>query len=88
MSKDFLKENALTVSINANNFLQSHTNYISVVATDNLRTSSTYKNHNWNVGFSLSWNFGSLKSDVKKTDASINNDDKSSVGGKSQGGFN
>jgi hypothetical protein len=38
--------------------------------------------------FSLSWNFGSLKSDVKKTDASINNDDKSSVGGKSQGGFN
>ena len=88
VSKDFLKENALTVSINANNFLQSHTNYISVVATDNLRTSSTYKNHNWNVGFSLSWNFGSLKSDVKKTDASINNDDKSSVGGKSQGGFN
>lgn len=87
ISKDFLKNNALTLTLNANNFLQDHTSYRNVIAADNMRTETEYRNQNWNVGISVSWNFGNLKSDVKKTDATINNDDKSSVSTKGQGGF-
>ena len=85
VSKSFLKEDALTLTLNANNFLQSHMIYKDFSVTDEMRTSSRFTNNNWNVGLSLSWNFGKLKSDVKKTAASINNDDTSNVSGKSQG---
>lgn len=87
VSKSFLKEEALTLTLNTNNFLQSHMTYKNVSATNESRTSSRFTNNNWNVGFSLTWNFGKLNSDVKKTAASINNDDTSTVSGKSQGGL-
>ncbi len=83
ISKDFLSNKSLTVTVNANNFLQAHSTYHSYSHTPTLTTHSKYTNNNWNVGISVAWNFGNLKSDVKKTSASINNDDKSSVGGKS-----
>ncbi len=87
ISKDFLKNDAMTVTLSANNFLQGHNTYRTVTDTKGIRTTGEYKNSNWNVGISLSWRFGSLKSDVKKTDKSINNDDKSSFGAKSGNGL-
>lgn len=83
ISKSFLKNDALTLTLNANNFLQKYTTYHSVTHVEGLRTTFSNKNNNWNAGLSLSWNFGSLKSDVKKTDISISNDDKSTVKGNS-----
>lgn len=82
ISKSFLKEKALTLTVNANNFLQKYNVFKSVTEIDGFKSTFSNKNSNWNVGISLSWRFGSLKSDVKKTDVSISNDDKSSVGGK------
>lgn len=87
ISKDFLKNDAMTVTLSANNFLQGHNTYRTVTDTKGIRTTGEYKNSNWNVGISLSWRFGSLKSNVKKTDKSINNDDKSSFGAKSGNGL-
>lgn len=87
ISKDFLKNDAMTVTLSANNFLQGHNTYRTVTDTKGIRTTGEYKNSNWNVGISLSWRFGSLESDVKKTDKSINNDDKSSFGAKSGNGL-
>lgn len=87
ISKDFLKNDAMTVTLSANNFLQGHNTFRTVTDTKGIRTTGEYKNSNWNVGISLSWRFGSLKSDVKKTDKSINNDDKSSFGAKSGNGL-
>lgn len=87
ISKDFLKNDAMTVTLSANNFLQGHNTYRTITDTKGIRTTGEYKNSNWNVGISLSWRFGSLKSDVKKTDKSINNDDKSSFGAKSGNGL-
>lgn len=86
ISKGFLKDEALTVTVNANNFLQKHNIYKSVTEIQGYYSTFKNKNENWNVGLSLSWRFGSLKSDVKKTAVSISNDDKSSLKG-SNGGF-
>ena len=85
ISKSFLKDDALTLTINANNFLQKRNIYKYVTELKGFYSSTENKNENWNVGVSLSWRFGSLKSDVKKTAVSISNDDKSSVSGNNGG---
>lgn len=85
ISKDFLKDNALTITLNANNFLQKYSTFRSYNEANGIKTGFQNRNSNWNVGLSLNWRFGSLKSDVKKTDISISNDDKSDV--KSNGSF-
>ncbi len=87
ISKELLKDKSLTLTVNASNFLQSHTVNKSIVETPTLKSESRFTNRNWNVGVTVSWNFGNLKGDVKKTSVKINNDDKSSIGGKSQGGI-
>lgn len=86
ISKGFLKDEALTVTVNANNFLQKRTTYKSVTEIKGFYSTFENKNESWNAGISVSWRFGSLKSDVKKTAVSISNDDKSSLKG-SNGGF-
>lgn len=86
ISKGFLKDDALTVTVNANNFLQKRNVYKYVTEIKGFHSSTENKNENWNVGVSVSWRFGSLKSDVKKTAVSISNDDKSSLKG-SNGSF-
>lgn len=83
LSKGFLKNEALTLTLSANQFLQSKMSFTAYVNTENMINRFTFYNRNWNVGISLSWNFGSLKSDVKKTSRRIENDDKSSVSGQS-----
>lgn len=83
ISKSFLAEEALTVSLSANQFLQSQITHRSMIETENMRNSFTFYNKNWNVGVSVSWNFGSLKNDVRKTSRGISNDDQSKAKGNS-----
>lgn len=83
ISRNFLKNNALTLTLTASQFLQSQMSSNAYTATENMINKFTFHNKNWNVGLSISWNFGSLKSDVKKTSRQIENDDKSSVAGQS-----
>lgn len=83
ISKGFLEEEALTVSLSANQFLQSHTTNSSFTETENMRNTFTFYNRNWNVGISATWNFGSLKNDVRKTSRGISNDDQSKATGNS-----
>lgn len=83
ISRNFLKNDALTFTLTASQFLQHQMRSRVYVNTENMINSFTFYNKNWNVGMSISWNFGSLKSDVKKTSRQIENDDKSSVAGQS-----
>lgn len=85
ISKSFLKDDALTLSVNAGNFLTKYTDYRSVVRTENTRLASVWRNRSWNVGVSLSWNFGHLQDRVKKTDANLENDDTKKPDGKGGG---
>ncbi|MDE6792989.1 MAG: hypothetical protein K2J48_07900, partial [Muribaculaceae bacterium] len=61
--------------------------YRSVSTADGVRSSNKWTNYNWNIGLSVSWNFGSLKSDVKRTSTRITNDDKAETGDKKGASF-
>lgn len=86
ISKSFLKNDALTLSINATNFLTKYTSWRSEIITPDNIQKIRGKNRSWNVGMTISWNFGQLKEQVKKTNANINNNDsKATSGGTSIG---
>lgn len=85
ITRSFLKEDALTLSLNAQNFFTKFSHYKSITETETHRQTSNGKNANWNVGISISWNFGQLKEQVKKTGANLENEDIKSDS-KNQGG--
>lgn len=80
-SRSFLKDDALTISLSAGNFLPSHnkSGYKQSDKTVRLYVHGTYSQ--WNVGLNISFKFGGLKARMKKTAANI---EKESTGG--QGG--
>lgn len=83
-SRSFLKDDALTLSLSLSNILpvSRRSHYEQVSETAMVRSSNL--NKQWNVGLSISFKFGGLKSDVKRTAASI---DKEASGSQSgQGG--
>ncbi len=87
-SKSFLKEDRLTLAVNAMNFLTPYVHFRNYTEAPGMITRSDFKTQNWNVGVSVTWKFGSLKSDVKKTEANIDNDDKTATDNSNRvGGF-
>lgn len=87
IAKSFLKNDALIVTLNANNFLAKHTIFHWDSDVDGRHMSGTSRNRNWNVGIAVSWNFGHLDDKVKSTGAVMQNDDKkASSSGNNQGG--
>ncbi|MDE5976674.1 MAG: outer membrane beta-barrel family protein, partial [Muribaculaceae bacterium] len=83
ISKSFLKNDALTLNLSASSFLQSKSTYRYVTEFDGIKTTQDWSNYNWNVGLTVSWNFGSLQGGVKQASKSISNDDQTTVGNKS-----
>lgn len=80
ISRDFLKNNALTVAVNASNFLTKYSIFKMNINADGVRTETRSKNRSWQLGLSVSWNFGSLKSSTRKTDLNVSNDDATVTG--------
>lgn len=74
-SKSFLKENRLEVTIKAYDFFTKYKNYKSVNYADTYYSESISKSPQWGIGISVSYRFGSLSQDVKKTSKSIDNND-------------
>ena len=83
LSRSFLKDNRLTVKVNANSILRKHQ------VSKGYITQGDYVNHGVghfnqrNVQFSVSYAFGSSKTQVKKTETTVENDDL--VGGLRNG---
>lgn len=86
LSKSFLQNDALTVALNASNFLTKYNYFKNKIETKDQYQRSSYGNPSWNVGISISWNFGHLSEQVKKTGANLENDDMKK-GGKTGGGI-
>lgn len=86
ISRSFLRDEALTVALNASNFLTKYSFYKSLTYTENMRETNVGKNANWNVGISISWKFGHLSDQVKKTGANIENNDMKDTDKNSGGG--
>jgi len=84
-SKSFLKNDALTFTVNASNFLNPWKLNKSTTTAEGITRSSTYRYSQWGLSFSVSWQFGSLRSDVKRTAANVSGDDSGSGGGEGGG---
>lgn len=70
-SRAFLKDDALNISLSAGNFLPAFRTDGYTQADETVRFSSHSRYRQWNVGLSISFKFGGLKSEVKKTAANI-----------------
>lgn len=81
-SRSFLKEDALTIQLSLSNILPSkrHNGYVQTDRTAKLTSRSVFSQ--WNVGLSVSFKFGGLKADVRKTAANI---EKESTGAQAGG---
>ena len=80
ISKSFLKEKNLTVTLHGSNFLTKYHTYKSESVYDTYRITNRSKNRQWNVGISISYNIGKLSDRVKKTNANLENNDLNSKG--------
>lgn len=75
-SRDFLADKSLTLGLTASNFFQKKITFSNYARTN--ETISQMQGTNmpyWNVGVSITWKFGSLNTQVKKTGVEIKNDD-------------
>lgn len=88
ISRSFLKDDALTVSVNASNFFTKYTLFKMEYSSADFYSHTTFRNRSWNVGINISWQFGHLQDRVKTTGANVENDDqKSSDSGRGKGGI-
>lgn len=86
LSRSFLKEKRLNISLYASSFLQKYTSYNNETITDTFRSWSESHYPSRRYGISISWRFGELKTQVKKTQRSITNDDIKAGGENKTGG--
>ena len=85
VSKGFLKDDALSVNLYAQQFLTPSRTSRSMTVAENMvaRSESTYKQ--WNLGIGVSWRFGSLKANVRQTAAKIDDDGVKESSSREQG---
>lgn len=74
-SKNFLQNKKLKISIYAANFLHAHSSYSSFSKGNDYQVDMKYSFNTFRIGASISYTFGSLKDNLKKTANSIVNDD-------------
>ena len=86
LSRSFLKEKRLTISLNTSNLFNKYLTFKNETVTDTFRSFSESKNQQRSLGLNISWRFGELKAQVKKTARSITNDDVKSGGNSSSSG--
>ena len=83
LQRSFLKDNRLTLRINANNLFSKYNHYISYTTQGDTYGYSDSAQRGRRINFSLSYRFGKLKASVKKTETTIENSDV--VGGITKG---
>ena len=75
VSRSFLKKDALTVAVNASNFLEKKSDFSMTTHSGDYLYKLSVRQNSWHAGVQLTWNFGSLNGTTKKTDLNILNDD-------------
>lgn len=77
-SRSWLKDDALTVQVNATSFLPAHRTNSYKQQDSSVIFRYTGRFSQWNVGMSISFRFGGLKSGLKKTSANIEKEESGS----------
>ena len=80
LSRSFLKEKRLSVSLNTSNLFHKYLTFKNETVTDTFRSWSKSKLQQQSYGLNISWRFGDLKAQVKKANRTIINDDLMSGG--------
>ncbi len=88
LSRSFLKENRLRVSISTSNLFNKYSTHSSERLTETFYSLDKSKYQQRSFGLNVSWRFGALKAQVKRTARSINNDDVKAGGNNSGGSSN
>ena len=73
-SRSFLKNDALTINVYAQNFINPRYTSDRTTEAPGMRTTMKFNYAQWHVGFGISFRFGSLSADVKRTAANLNED--------------
>ena len=84
LSKSFLKEKRLNISLSANNFLHKYQDFDSETITSTFKSWTRNSSPQRTIRLSISWRIGKLNATVKHTNRSITNDDVK-AGGDNQG---
>lgn len=84
-NRSFLKDKRLDLGIFFSNIFNKYHTYRSEINTDTFRSWNNNKDQISSFGLSVSWRFGELKNQVKRTERSISNDDVKSGGNASSG---
>lgn len=83
ISRAFLKNDRLLVSIKANDFFTSAKTYTYKINAETFKSESRYESGNWGIGISVSYTLGGLSQDVKRTTKYIDNQDLKGIDNKS-----
>ena len=86
VSRSFLEDKALKISLTAGNFFDRHFKWESSTLTKAYSQHTSMKMKTWSVGISLQYTFGNLKARLKTLDSKINNDDAVKTDNGQQGG--
>lgn len=84
LSRNFLKNKALQVSLRANNFINEYVSFSQKQEVGTRIINTTGKYGARDITLSIGWQFGNLRERAKKTAVKIENDDK--INAKSSGG--
>lgn len=79
-SKGFLKNETLRVTIYGQNFINPIRLNTSTSTGDNTNSYNSYRMSQWYAGVSISWRFGNLNSDVKRTNSRLESEVPQSQG--------
>lgn len=75
LSRNFLKEDRLQISLRAGNFLGRHRHFRNHIETAQYRSESDMRVNVMRLGFGVTYRLGSLKAQVKKATRTIENND-------------
>lgn len=75
LSRAFLKEDRLSVNLQAGNFIGRYQNFRNTTSTSQMHMFTNTRTDFLRYSIGISYRFGSLKASVKKTQRSIENDD-------------
>ncbi|CAM3438781.1 outer membrane beta-barrel family protein [Pontibacter korlensis] len=88
LSKDFLKDEKASISLSVQNPFNKYFTSYSDISGQNFDQRSEYRYQRRRISIGLSYKFGKLKEDIKRTKRGIKNDDLKSGGGDNGGGGN
>lgn len=83
MSRSFLKEDALQLSLNFFNLFPTYRKNTYTQQSETVRQSTSFRYQQWHISFGITYRFGGLKASVKKTAAHI--ETESEAGGSKKG---